>query len=108
MTPEELVKQRKEAGLSQTDLGLLVGVNQIEISRMENGKRSIPEHIKANFRGGIKDAFGEWVANRPVMLTVRVSLDVYQLLLEEAEPHFRQPEDHASFIITNHITQQGE
>jgi transcriptional regulator with XRE-family HTH domain len=108
MTPEELVEQRKDAGLSQTDLGKMLGFTQNEISRMESGKRPIPNHIKYYLSAGVDGAFGGWFESRPVVVTVQLSLDVYQSLREEASTRFRQPEDHASFIITNYFTQQGE
>ena len=117
MTPEELVEQRKDAGLSQTDLGKMLGFTQSEISKMESGKRPIPKwfigenvanHIKYYLSAGVDGAFGGCFESRPVVVTVQLSLDVYQSLREEASTRFRQPEDHASFIITNYFTQQGE
>jgi transcriptional regulator with XRE-family HTH domain len=44
----ELIRDRKAAGLSQSELGKLAGVRQETISRVESGKHTVSPRVMAS------------------------------------------------------------
>jgi DNA-binding XRE family transcriptional regulator len=51
LTPTELQSWRKEAGLTQTGLAALLGVDTMTVSRWERGERAIPPFLRLALRG---------------------------------------------------------